>query len=278
MKFDLIIAHRVCPALSKDAAHFTDKAQLVEKTSKNLFHALANIKTKIFLILDGCPEYKHYFDDPPKNIEIEIVETPSIGNHPTYAVQADVLKSAAAESKFLYFSEDDYLYVPDAFPEMMHFLSSSDVDFVTPLDHPDRYTHIIPESILTPVRVTNTRHWRKVGTTCCTFMTKSEVFLKAEKLIRTYGEGADDGNLWYGLTKDLVRNPLTYIKFIFEIIRNGKIVAQSWRVASALKYFKHKIWTTRKYSLWGPMPTLAIHLSKQSLSPAAKSIYTSVGL
>ena len=59
MKYELAIAHRVCPALAKVAARFTDKFEMVKTTTTSLANAIKGIRVKLIVILDGCPaEYE----------------------------------------------------------------------------------------------------------------------------------------------------------------------------------------------------------------------------
>ena len=278
MKYELAIAHRVCPVLAKTASHFIDKFKMVEATTTSLATAINGIRTKLFVILDGCPEdyellFKRTFSNLPE-VDYEIVKTPSIGNHPTYAKQVDLL--SAVDAEYVYFSEDDYIYTHNAFKAMMDFLGNKGVDFVTPLDHPDRYSlPLIPERRRVEIRVSSFCHWREVGTTCCTFMTTSTTFRKAERRISTYGEGLSDIELWIGLTKDCVFSPSATIgaalRYLFGL-RKAEYGLE-FMVLSAWRHFKWRLFFFKRYRLWGPMPSLAVHLCKPSLPPLWENIF-----
>ncbi|MBQ7251017.1 MAG: hypothetical protein IJS32_00255 [Kiritimatiellae bacterium] len=271
MKYSLAIAHRVCPALSKTAALFDDKYEMVKATTASLANALAGVNAKLTVILDGCPpSYARLFRDAFKGmacVSCEFVETPSIGNAATYAKQHDILSGMAGDAEFLYFSEDDYLYEPEALREMMRFLRQPGVDFVTPLDHPDRYTHIVPERLKVEVRATDFRHWREVGTTCCTFMVKSATFKRAARRLGEYGRGSGDGPLWIGITKERIFSPAATIGAALRYFagRRQSPEGLEFSTLAAWKWHKLALPFGRRYRLWGPIPSLATHLCKSAL-------------
>ena len=284
MKYDIAIAHRVCPVLAKTASHFTDKFKMVEATTSSLAKALEGIKVKLFVILDGCPNnyevlFESIFSNMP-DVDYEVILTPAIGNHATYAKQVELLSSVADDAKFVYFSEDDYIYKPEAFRAMIGVLMYDGVDFATPLDHPDRYSHLVPERLRVEIRASPYCHWREVGTTCCTFMTKSDTFKKLKKRISVYGEGLSDGQLWLGLTKDCVFSPSATIgaalRYLFGI-RKTEFGFEFMTLATWL-YFKWRLLFYKRYRLWGPIPSLAVHLCTPSLPPLWESIFPIKGV
>ncbi len=279
MKYDLAIAHRVCPVLAKTAVGFKDKLEMVKATTASLMRALKGIDVRVFVILDGCDHlYERCFDEI-LGAEIEEgkyrrLSTPAIGNQATYAKQLELLAECAEEAQYLYFSEDDYLYRGEAFRAMMEFLSMKDVDFVTPLDHPDRYSHLVPESRKVEVRVSRYCHWREVGTTCCTFMTKSDVFLSAKGSLACYGRGSGDGGMWLGLTKDRIFGVRNTLGAALRYVAGRRTTEEGleFMTLAAWRFHKWQLPLGRRFHLWGPMPTLAVHLCEPSLPPFAKDI------
>ena len=64
MNYDIAIAHRVSPALSKTSVGFTTKHDLVCATTRSLAEALERLdgRIRLIVILDGCPpEYEAVF-------------------------------------------------------------------------------------------------------------------------------------------------------------------------------------------------------------------------
>ena len=69
---------------------------------------------------------------------------PGVGNQATFGKQMDILLQQT-DSEFVYFAEDDYVYLPEQFSRMLDFLRAyRDADFVSPYDHLDCYTWEMP--------------------------------------------------------------------------------------------------------------------------------------
>lgn len=266
-KYDLTIAHRVCPKLAKTAVGFTDKFEMVSATTKSLLSALDGITAKLFVILDGCDaRYEKLYMTTPKSVDIEIIKTNAIGNAATYGKQIELLKTAVGSSSFLYFSEDDYLYDKSAFNTMMAVVDTPGVDFVTPLDHPDRYTQHIFESQKTEIRVLANRHWRKCSTTCLTFMANPTSFLKALPALETYAKGNLDCTMWLAITQENIYRFCALATNLFRFIV-GKTDFNHILQLAAWKWSACYILTHRAQSLWSPIPSIALHLCSESIPP-----------
>ncbi len=265
----LAIAHRVCPNLAKTAIGFDTKEDMVKATAASLTTAFREFSGDVNLtvILDGCPTYRPFFTEAFSglaNVRLGIEETPSIGNQATYARQCAILL-ADQKADFVYFSEDDYLYKPQAFAAMADLLCRDNADFVTPLDHPDRYNHALTAPSPSKIRVTPFGHWRTVGTTCLTFMTSRKILHERADMIASFGTGAMDGTMWLGLTKEDVRSMRKVIPPIFAFLLRRKRPFGYYMPLCAWKHHGLRLLTTRTYTLWQPMPTLAVHLSSTSL-------------
>lgn len=276
-KFQIAIAHRVCPALAKTATHFTDKLAMVEASAKSIAAALEGVNAKITVILDGCDDrYAAVFDSLFAHFgeKYRLLRTPAIGNRPTYAKLMEVLAADSHEADFVYFSEDDYIYRPDAFRAMMDFLGGADVDFVSPLDHPDRYNPRLPERRRNEIRVSRFCHWREAASTCCTFMTKSETFAETAKKLGAYSAGSGDGPMWLNLTKNSIFSPYAtfYQALRYLLGRRATPEGLEFMVLAAWRFFRWRLPFGRRYKLWSPMPTLAVHLCKPSLPPLSEAI------
>lgn len=270
MRYELTIAHRVCPGLSKTACGFADKFSMVNACAASMYEALKGIDYRLIVILDGCgSEYEVLFPNA------EIMRTDSIGNQATFAKQLEIL--SAAESPFVYCSEDDYLYKPEAFRAMLDFLKNGGVGgFVTPIDHPDRYNGSVTEPRTSEIRASSFCHWRECGTTCLTFMSSVESFRKCRSVFESYVKGEQDSVTWLGITQYglfsmsvMSRSILAFSKRCF-----GKDV---WfgRFIPLMAWFRHNIclFFRRRHKLWSPLPSLAFHLSTNTVPPC----YTSDG-
>ena len=274
MKYDLVIAHRVCPAFSKTAVGFESKFDMVCAAARSMAAALreaGNLRLKIFVILDACPgEYEAMFREVFSSFELEIVNEDGAGNLSTWATQIDLLTGVSAE--YVYFSEDDYIYAPEAFSAMLEMMSVA--DFVTPIDHPDRYNTVIEQSFETTVVATPARHWRRVGSTCLTFMTSGSTLGKTAAVMRSYSSGVVDSSMWLALTADRVFSlPSLFRSFFAALGRLIGLPVHSGRYMPlfAWKDFGLKLLFYRRYSLWSPMPELARHLFRDTI-PVTKAV------
>ena len=270
----LAIAHRVCPALSQTAVGYSSKEEMVKATTNSLASAMGhfNGQVRLFVILDGCPEWRTIFEFEVagcSNVQMSFTDTPAIGNFATYSKQVEILL-AEKDADYLYFSEDDYLYRPDAFLAMADMLGRDGVDFVTPLDHPDRYNHAIAAPSPSTIRVTPYCHWRAVGTTCLTFMTSGQILKECAWALSSYWTGAADSTLWLGLTRENVRFLRKVIPPVFSHIMRQDRPFGYYLPLYAWKHHGLRLVTTRPYSLWQPMLTLAVHLSSTSFPPCAE--------
>ncbi len=278
MKYNVVIAHRVSPCLSKTAVGFSSKFELVRTCSTTLKVAIAKISgiVKLYVILDGCDKeyedlYNRLFSDSD-NVELELINTASIGNSATYEKQLQVLKNNL-DTEYLYFSEDDYLYLENAFTEMIEMMRTG-ADFVSPLDHPDNYNTLYSNTqVERLVHIAGTMHWQTVDSTCLTFMCKPKTFLTALPILRTYADGIPDTLMWFGLTKRNVRMSKLFkylVKYLLRLKLSRRELLSLW----TLKALRSKCIFTKQYTLWSPIPTLALHLSSESLPPLNNNALT----
>ena len=105
-------------------------------------------------------------------------------------------------------------------------------------------------------------------------MTTARTFKKTKRRLAVYGEGAGDGTLWLGLTKDAIFRPSATLGAFLRYItkRRKTIEGFEFMTLSAWLYFKWRLLFFRRYRLWGSVPTLAVHLCKPSLPPLYSEI------
>ncbi len=259
---DIVIAYRIYPEISKIPPIFSDnKLKLAELCLNSFREALNTINFKIYAILDNCPNvyqdlFKHYFLDN----NLEIISLPKTGNSGTFGLQIKLLLEQHY-SDYVYFAEDDYFYLPNAFQEMMSFIKNENVDFISPYDHPDYYNLELHRYKYQRKKHENTV-WRTAGSTCMTFLTKKSVLEKTQGIFRTYTKNNYDASIWLALTRERIND----ISFIFgEGLKNNlyrRILLKSFYF-SPLKFFFGKRW-----KLWTPNPSLATHMDSELLAPA----------
>ena len=269
MRRHLTVAYRVCPVLASTAAGYADKFEMVSDTTASLARALEAIPCRVVVILDGCPdEYRELMERQFAGLEVEIVETPSIKNRPTFLRQMDILLNVP-DDEAVYFAEDDYLYRADAFRIMLAALEREGVDFVTPLDHPDRYLRLLPEPEPTGSFDIESVRWHPVSSTCLTFLTTRRVLKEAEGFFRSYGGVTSDAGIWLALTH---AGLFTFRHTVLAVLRYALGLRKSFAEFVPLEAWRRlggRIISSRKFLLYGPEPSLCAHLCTQSLPPNA---------
>jgi len=109
------------------------------------------------------------------------------------------LKRACIESddsENIYFAEDDYLYLPNAFDYLKEGLSIS--DYVTLYDHPDKYLNafdggnpqIEDHGEITRVVITPSIHWKLTNSTTGTFGVRSKTIKQDQPIWEKYFSGS----------------------------------------------------------------------------------------
>lgn len=90
------------------------------------------------------------------------------------------------ENDILYFLENDYLHHQDWILEVLNLYKSGiNFDYLSLYDHPDRYRY--PERYKNScLYVTNSRHWISAPSTCTSFITTYENFLRDFNFFYTY--------------------------------------------------------------------------------------------
>jgi hypothetical protein len=262
-RYDLAIAYRVYPKVSKPAKNLPlgdDKLRLAEVCLRSFRESLGSIRAKIWAILDGCPqEYRVLFERTFPKEDLVIVEVEGIGNQSTFAQQIDILLSQQ-DAEYVYFAEDDYLYLPDQFEAMLRFLRERGVDFVTPYDHPDCYyldLHRHPKSLT----VFEGHHWRTAASTCLTFLARQSTLARYEQVLRTYVHGNNDCAVWLSLTKRCVFDPFAFFRYVVRQEFYWKILVQAWQFCGPQILFG------KTAKLWVPVPGMATHWCANLFSP-----------
>jgi len=262
LSYDLVVAYRIYPAVSKTPLVFQDnKYKLAELCVKSFKKSLGDLKVKLIVLLDNCPgEYKVLFETHFDTKDLLFKEYQGIGNQATFAQQIDLLLEQN-DSEYIYFAEDDYFYLENRFSDMIRFLKNNkDADFVSPYDHPDNYSrffHAHPHKI----RVKDSVYWRTCQSTCLTFLTTKKVLKKTAKIFRTYVKGNHDFAVWAALTKFAGLNAFSIIRSFVKEIYFLKLYALTWL---------HGWWQVlfgRKYTLWAPVPSIATHMQNDGIAP-----------
>ena len=173
--YDLAIVYRIYPKVSKvPPIYSNDKYKLSELCLKSFVRSVKHINAKVWVLFDNCPqEYFDMFKIHLEGIESEFIDLSGIGNAQTFKMQMDILLNQNA-SENIYFAEDDYFYLEDAFEKMIKLMNSTKADFISPYDHDDVYKlkiHDYDSEIILEAG----HHWRSSGSTTMTFMTNKKI-------------------------------------------------------------------------------------------------------
>jgi hypothetical protein len=263
--YDLAVAYRICSQLSKAGSAFgNDKYRLSEICLKSFKESLADLRAKVWVLLDNCPpQYTRLFQKYVPAEDLVLVHLNDAGNRATFARQVEILLSQE-DAEIVYFAEDDYLYLPGQFPSMIKFIQANhDVHFISPYDHLDCYNldlHRGPKSL----RIFDDRHWRTAASTCLTFLTNRQTLRGARYALQTYSHSNHDCSMWLSLSKESVFSASKLVKCLLSKDPRG----QASLMAKAWLHGWRQILFGRKWNIWIPIPAMATHLDANALSPA----------
>lgn len=263
MNIDVVIAYRIYPEVSKvPPIHSDNKFELSKLCLDSFKNSLDGINYKIFAILDNCPpEYKTLFENTFDKNDLEFFELGSTGNAGTFELQVKLLLEQN-ESEYIYFAEDDYLYLPGTFGEMLEIIDGNNgIDYVSPYDHPDYYNmdlHNYHSQIIDGKK----RQWRTSATTCMTFLTKKSVISSNMDVFMSYTRGNYDASMWLSLTKEKLLQPSFIFKSIFSNDLYRRIIFKGWF------YCWKQLILGKKQILATPLPSIATHMDSKCLAPS----------
>jgi len=162
--------------------------------------SIALLNAHITFLMDGCPTawslavhniVRPYSDEGA--IEYDIVDLDGIGNKPSFLKQLEMALDGP-DNEFIYFAEDDYLYRPEAVAQMIAFNKVND-SYISPYDHPDRYTRGDDRTMRSYVEVVDEWHWRTIESTTMTFGADRRVIMDVYDIIQKHAcEGRE---MWY---------------------------------------------------------------------------------
>ncbi len=177
----MIVIYRMTDVTSTNPSpvYWDDKMELNKICLRSFVEAFKNIKPKVKMILDRCPNSYASFVKylVPFPMEIEFT---SSGVRENAVHQYDYVK----DDDLYLFQECDYLYLPDTGQQMID--AANEFDFISPYDHPDKYKKgMIPKNI--KYSTINGKKWRTTDSTTSTFMSRGEVLKKTLSLFQSWG-------------------------------------------------------------------------------------------
>jgi hypothetical protein len=262
MKYDLVVAYRIYPGISKVPPAFPNDKYALSKFCLDSFKkSLEGLKVKMHVIMDNCPiEYETMFRDSFDAADLEIIKLDGVGNKKTFKKQLEIL-SAQSDADIVYFAEDDYFYIENL-KNMFDFVKSGQADFATPYEHPACYTdgHVICNSL----KLFNNRRYVTVQHACMTFMTTKAKLIENKRIFLIYPDYfASDFVVW-GCTT-LGSAYFNYAKLLLHI-RNFTV--DTFKVYGSMWFFAWgRFLFNKKYTLYMPIQTIATHMESNFLSP-----------
>ena len=259
LPYDLAVVYRICPYISaygKPAVFADDKFRLSEMCLQSFKRSLGGMRVKMFVLLDSCPaEYTALFTSRWTETDLVLCHYEKLGNARSYLEQMRLLRQQS-DASLVYFAEDDYLYVPDAFPDAIAFMNANrDVEFCTPYDDPGYYSLELHAGRW-PARRHGSRTWTSRLSTTMTFMARKQALEDALPTLTSYGLGNSDLGMWMALTR---RKAYRYLQ-----VQRWKREQPFWAISAgrAWRFCRRQLLLGRRHVLWAPTPTIATHMVK----------------
>jgi hypothetical protein len=266
--YDVAAAYRIYYKMSRNPPPvFPDsKFKLAELCFNSFKNSLGGLRVKLWVILNDCPpEYEDMIRRVWGSEGLVVLKFPGVTNGTTLN-EASIILREQTDAEIVYFSDDDYVYLPGQFPRAVEFLKqNADVDFIALYDHPDAYTtdlHKLPSK----TKMSGGQKWNTCLSTTHTFLTKRSVLIEIKRLyVDMYRSFKDKGpfdlGFWMALTKQRVFNPVKFLHWV--------LVHRWYWAFSTVIAWNHcwrQILFGRRYTLWVPRPTLATHMDAKLLA------------
>lgn len=260
MKYDLVIAYRIYPLVSKVTAfHQDNKYELSRVCLESFYDAVKKVNAYIYIILDGCPpEYKALFEKTLIDIDYEFIEKDGIGNAGTFDLQMDLLLNQD-KSEIIYFAEDDYFYIDNAFEVLLSAAGKEGIDFLSPYDHPDSYNTDF-HNYQKNYREIDGNKWVNCSSTTMTFLTTKKVLRETKHIFDTYTRRNFDASLWLSMTKLNAFNLPLMLKLLITNFPYFKIYLKM------IYFTTPQVFFGKKRTLLQAVPARATHIEKDFLS------------
>ncbi|HEY1789833.1 MAG TPA: glycosyltransferase family 2 protein [Verrucomicrobiae bacterium] len=260
-QYDLAVCYRIYPGVSGNPIFgFREKLPLLRLNLETFKDSLGGLKVKMWVLLDKCPAaYSDLLNELFPETEMKIISLGGEGNGATFRRQVDILRKQA-DSDLVYFAEDDYIYLPRSLEHTVQFMRGhSDVDFAAPYDHLDYHKSFL-HRFRGPEIVEGGHRWRKVVSTCLTFMARKQAVEESAAVFNTYNKNPDLA-LWMALTKIRVGNPWSWVRSLGDGLFFSASHALAWRYG-----WRHIVFGKRQ-TLWSPTPSLITHMESNGLAP-----------
>jgi glycosyltransferase involved in cell wall biosynthesis len=134
------------------------------------------------VVFDGTPE-THFVNDF-KNINIHPISKKSAAWSYKFMLDLACKNTACNMNDIVYFTEDDYFHRPGWITAITNAFESTDADYVTLYDHPDKYFHY--PGLQSEIFKGEVCYWRTVPSTTDTFATRLKTLLEDKDILTRY--------------------------------------------------------------------------------------------
>jgi hypothetical protein len=259
--YDVAVAYRIYPKMSINRPPIfpEDKFKLAELCLHSFKNSLGGLRVKLWVLLNDCPpEYEMMFKRVWNPEDLVLMRYSGVAAGTTIYEASRILREQT-DAEIVYFSDDDYVYLPGQFPQAVEFLKqNADADFVTLYDHPDLYTTDL-HNLACEKRVFSGKNWSSCISTTHTFLAKRSALIETQRLFGGFFEGfknkvSPDLAMWMALTKKRVFNPIKFLRW--------SVTNRYWAASIFLAWFYcwRQIFFGRRYFLWTPTPSIATHM------------------
>ena len=272
--FDLYVAYRAFKNPGNKADYLApeeyrgDKTLVARSAWQSFIASLEGLNTYILVILEGPDEWEQFYTNVSFNGVVEVRRCIGQTNETTFRRQARACQ-LQSDAEIVAFVEDDYLWRPGACAEIVRFMRSSGVEFVTPYDHGEHFYkrhHIIRSELFDCDRLP---FYRTVARTTCTFFATREAVWKHRRAFEAYRDFPplrrpftfSDVSLWTIITKHKAFNPAEFLHALFfeRYVAWSRFIA--WLTCPLQLLF------VKRSRLCVPVPSLASHLNKEDMPP-----------
>jgi hypothetical protein len=267
--YDVAVAYRIYPKMSSNPPPVfpDDKYKLAELCLHSFKNSLGGLRVKLWVLLNDCPpEYEAMFKRVWGTEHLVLMRYPGVAAGTTIYEASRILREQT-DAEIVYFSDDDYVYLPGQFPQAVDFLrQNADADFVTLYDHPDLYTTDL-HNLAGEKRMFSGKSWSPCVSTTHTFLAKRAALIETQRLFEGFFKGfkdkvSPDLAMWMALTKKRVFNPVKLVRWL-------ATHRWYWAFSIFLAWFYcwRQILFGRRYSLWTPTPSIATHMAAGHEAP-----------
>lgn len=136
----------------------------------------------LHVVFDGEPQ-SHFVSDF-KNVKISTINKKSAAYSYKYMLDLAVSNANCGVDDIVYFTEDDFFHRPGWISALKNAFESTDADYVTLYDHPDKY-YFYPD-LKSKIHKGESCYWRTVPSTTDTFAAKLKTIIEDKEILERY--------------------------------------------------------------------------------------------